>query len=88
MFVIFVILVVLAVLPPNQKGREGRLAIKEIQEGATGIRKIFRKRSLVVHPDKVAESRAQATTAMFAKVEAAWIGVQTFLTICVDQPID
>lgn len=44
---------------------------QDIKEGANAIRKIFRRRSLIVHPDKVAETRRQQTTAVFSTLEAA-----------------
>merc|ERR1712023_175013 len=54
---------------------------KEIQEGAASIRKAFRRRSLIVHPDKVGEEKRQRSTAMFSKLEAAVEAVENMLEI-------
>mmetsp|Transcript_32434 Transcript_32434/g.89699 ORF Transcript_32434/g.89699 Transcript_32434/m.89699 type:complete len:758 (-) Transcript_32434:80-2353(-) len=47
------------------------VTVADVKEGAAALRRIFRRRSLIVHPDKVGEARRQQTTAVFSKLEAA-----------------
>jgi len=51
----------------------------ELQEGPAGVRRLFRKRSLAVHPDKVGESMQALAIAAFAKLEAAAKAVEGML---------
>eukprot|EP00927_Polykrikos_kofoidii_P025007 TRINITY_DN22565_c1_g1_i1.p1 TRINITY_DN22565_c1_g1~~TRINITY_DN22565_c1_g1_i1.p1 ORF type:complete len:498 (-),score=86.38 TRINITY_DN22565_c1_g1_i1:69-1523(-) len=55
------------------------LSVAELREGAAAIRRTFRRRSLVVHPDKVSEARRDRTRAVFSKLEAAVTAVETML---------
>ncbi|CAK0855544.1 unnamed protein product, partial [Prorocentrum cordatum] len=57
------------------------LAAAELQEGPAGVRRIFRKRSLAVHPDKVAEASRARSVAAFAKLEAACSAVEAILQV-------
>lgn len=57
------------------------MSSKDIQEGAASIRKSFRRRSLIVHPDKVTEERKAKTTALFSRLEAACEAVESMLEI-------
>lgn len=51
----------------------------DLKEGAGAIRRTFRKRSLVVHPDKVGEALRQRAVAVFAKLEASVTVVEAML---------
>lgn len=55
------------------------LAAADLQEGAAAVRRIFRKRSLAVHPDKVSEAMKTRAVAAFAKLEAATTAVEAML---------
>eukprot|EP00928_Gymnodinium_smaydae_P020911 TRINITY_DN18097_c0_g1_i2.p1 TRINITY_DN18097_c0_g1~~TRINITY_DN18097_c0_g1_i2.p1 ORF type:complete len:964 (-),score=209.68 TRINITY_DN18097_c0_g1_i2:96-2903(-) len=55
------------------------LSTSDLHEGAPAVRRIFRKRSLVVHPDKVAEALKTRAVAAFAKLEAASTAVEAML---------
>lgn len=55
------------------------LAPLDLREGAGSIRRTFRKRSLVVHPDKVSEDLRQRAIAVFAKLEAAATSIEAML---------
>eukprot|EP00930_Biecheleria_cincta_P049309 TRINITY_DN34536_c0_g1_i1.p1 TRINITY_DN34536_c0_g1~~TRINITY_DN34536_c0_g1_i1.p1 ORF type:complete len:749 (+),score=116.60 TRINITY_DN34536_c0_g1_i1:50-2296(+) len=54
----------------------GPLAVKE---GSASIRKDFRRRSLIVHPDKVGEARRQQSTPIFSKLQAAADRIEAML---------
>eukprot|EP00928_Gymnodinium_smaydae_P031204 TRINITY_DN22977_c0_g1_i1.p1 TRINITY_DN22977_c0_g1~~TRINITY_DN22977_c0_g1_i1.p1 ORF type:complete len:861 (-),score=206.69 TRINITY_DN22977_c0_g1_i1:59-2641(-) len=56
-----------------------RLKPDDLKEGAGAIRRIFRKRSLVVHPDKVGEAFRLRAVPVFAKLEAAATAVEGML---------
>lgn len=53
----------------------------DLQEGPAGVRKIFRRRSLAVHPDKVGETLRPRAIAAFAKLEASAKAVEAALQI-------
>lgn len=57
------------------------LAPADLKEGAASIRKVFRRRSLVVHPDKVGEGLKEIARAAFAKLESATTAVEQMLQI-------
>lgn len=44
---------------------------EDLQAVSKSVRSIFRRRSLILHPDKVGEERRQRTTALFSKIETA-----------------
>jgi len=56
------------------------VAPADLAEGAAAIRRTFRKRSLVVHPDKVGTDLRQHAVAVFAKLESAASAVEAMLT--------
>lgn len=47
------------------------VSTSDLTEGPAAIRRMFRRRSLAVHPDKAAETLQQRAMAAFAKLEAA-----------------
>jgi len=51
----------------------------ELKEGPAAIRRIFRRRSLVVHPDKVADHRKQQSATVFSRIEAAATAVEAMV---------
>lgn len=53
----------------------------ELSEGAASVRKTFRRRSLVVHPDKVADALKTEAVAAFAKLEAASAAIDAMLQV-------
>jgi len=55
------------------------LTVADIEGGAAAIRRTYRKRSLVVHPDKVDESQRKESTVVFSKLEAAAEAVTAML---------
>lgn len=55
------------------------LTPKILSEGKASLRKQFRKKSLVVHPDKVGEERRQRSTEIFSKLEASINLVESML---------
>lgn len=55
------------------------LTVADIEGGAAAIRRTYRKRSLVVHPDKVDESQRKESTIVFSKLEAAAEAVTAML---------
>eukprot|EP00405_Crypthecodinium_cohnii_P036270 CAMPEP_0206535894 /NCGR_PEP_ID=MMETSP0325_2-20121206/6419_1 /ASSEMBLY_ACC=CAM_ASM_000347 /TAXON_ID=2866 /ORGANISM="Crypthecodinium cohnii, Strain Seligo" /LENGTH=833 /DNA_ID=CAMNT_0054032989 /DNA_START=81 /DNA_END=2579 /DNA_ORIENTATION=- len=55
------------------------IGVKELKEGKTVVRKVFRKMSLVVHPDKVQEPLKPRAMRAFAKLEAAATSIEAML---------
>jgi len=55
------------------------VSLANLKEGPGSIRKTFRKRSLVVHPDKVSEDLKELAMAVFAKLEAAATAVESMM---------
>eukprot|EP00928_Gymnodinium_smaydae_P015538 TRINITY_DN15750_c0_g1_i1.p1 TRINITY_DN15750_c0_g1~~TRINITY_DN15750_c0_g1_i1.p1 ORF type:complete len:767 (+),score=156.02 TRINITY_DN15750_c0_g1_i1:96-2396(+) len=55
------------------------LSTADLREGFAGVRRHFRRRSLLVHPDKVTEARRKSTGAIFARLEAAADAVEAML---------
>lgn len=51
----------------------------DLKEGSAAVRKIFRQRSLKVHPDKVPEASRQRAVAVFAKLDAASTAIEAML---------
>jgi len=56
------------------------IAKAELREGPAAIRRLFRRKSLVVHPDKVAEAGKQRAIAVFAKLERSAGEVEAMLS--------
>jgi len=55
------------------------LTSTDLQEGSVAVRRVFRKRSLAVHPDKASEAMQAFAVAAFAKLEAATKVVEAML---------
>lgn len=51
----------------------------DLRQGSAAIRRIFRRMSLAVHPDKAAEGRRSRAVAAFAKLEAAATSIEDML---------
>eukprot|EP00927_Polykrikos_kofoidii_P070640 TRINITY_DN67051_c0_g1_i1.p1 TRINITY_DN67051_c0_g1~~TRINITY_DN67051_c0_g1_i1.p1 ORF type:complete len:792 (+),score=115.60 TRINITY_DN67051_c0_g1_i1:101-2476(+) len=59
----------------------------DLLEGPAAVRRIFRRRSLVLHPDKVRESDKQRAMAAFAKLEASAAAVEAMLHTDLDATV-
>lgn len=55
------------------------ISLTDLKAGSNAIRKVFRKLSLVVHPDKVGDDLKQRAMSIFAKLEAASSAVTSML---------
>eukprot|EP00929_Paragymnodinium_shiwhaense_P109577 TRINITY_DN76051_c0_g1_i1.p1 TRINITY_DN76051_c0_g1~~TRINITY_DN76051_c0_g1_i1.p1 ORF type:complete len:757 (+),score=224.24 TRINITY_DN76051_c0_g1_i1:78-2348(+) len=55
------------------------VTVEDLQKGADSVRRSFRKRTLLVHPDKVLPDRKKRTTLVFSKLEAAAKAVEEML---------
>mmetsp|Transcript_63538 Transcript_63538/g.182451 ORF Transcript_63538/g.182451 Transcript_63538/m.182451 type:complete len:846 (-) Transcript_63538:23-2560(-) len=57
------------------------LGSNDLKDGKTSIRKVFRKLSLVVHPDKVGEELKARAMGAFSKLDAAASAIESMLGI-------
>jgi len=57
------------------------LTIADLKAGAASIRSLYRRRSLVVHPDKVGAALRERAVGVFAKLEKAATTVQAMLEV-------
>lgn len=60
---------------------------EDLKEGSASVRKIFRQRSLKVHPDKVPEAERPRAVAVFAKLDAASIAIEAMLQADADAAV-